>query len=80
MVMNRLRYYSRRGEDGIVKWLRQIDGGASVMAGDLARVRLSYWDAQGRPTMQPNSVRRIVVEIALAGRAVNEVREIALRM
>jgi Tfp pilus assembly protein PilV len=80
MVMNRLRYYSRPGEDGIVKWLRQIDGGASVMAGDLARVRLSYWDAQGRPTMQPNSVRRIVVEIAFAGRAIKEMREIALRM
>jgi hypothetical protein len=79
-VLNRLRYYSRPGEDGIVKWLRQIDGGASVLASDLAGLTLSYWDAQGRPTMQAKSVRRILVEIALPGRVVKEAREIGLRM
>jgi hypothetical protein len=80
MVLNRLRYYSRPGEDGIVRWLRQIDGGASVLASNLARLTLSYWDAQGHPTMQPQSVRRILVEIAFPGRPVTEVREIGLRM
>jgi prepilin-type N-terminal cleavage/methylation domain-containing protein len=80
MVMNRVRYYSRPDEHGILRWLRQIDGGASVITSNIARLTLSYWDAQGRPTMHPHSVRRILVKIALPGRVVSEVREIGLRM
>jgi prepilin-type N-terminal cleavage/methylation domain-containing protein len=79
MVMNRLRYYSRRDERGILRLLRQIDGGASVIASDIARLTLSYWDAQGRATTDPASVRRIVVELALPGSAIVEFREISLR-
>jgi prepilin-type N-terminal cleavage/methylation domain-containing protein len=80
MVINRLRYYSRPDEHGIVRWLRQIDGGASVIASDIERLTLSYWDAQGRRTEHPHSVRRILVEIALRGGVVMETREIGLRM
>jgi hypothetical protein len=79
-VMNRIRYYSRPDERGILRWLRQIDGGASVIAGNIARLTLRYWDVQGRPTTDPDSVRSLVVEIALPGRAVMETREISLRM
>jgi prepilin-type N-terminal cleavage/methylation domain-containing protein len=78
MVINRIRYYSRPDERGITRWLRQIDGGASVIAGNIARLTLSYWDAHGHPTTQPTSVRRIVVELALPGQ-VTEIREISLR-
>lgn len=79
MVMNRLRYYSRPDERGIMRWLRQIDGGASVIAGNIARFGLQFWDVQGRPTADPASVRHLLIEIALPGRAVTETREISLR-
>ena len=78
-VMNRVRYYSRPDERGVLRWLRQIDGGASVIAGNIASFTLRYWDAQGRPVTRAEFVRRMFVEIALPGRTVKETREIGLR-
>jgi hypothetical protein len=80
MVMNRIRYYSRLDERGILRWLRQIDGGASVIAGSIASFTLSYLDAQGRPVTRLDSVRRVLVEIALSGLTAKEIREISLRL
>jgi len=40
VVMNRVRYYSRPDERGVLRWLRQIDGGASVIAGNIASFTL----------------------------------------
>ncbi|HET8720687.1 MAG TPA: hypothetical protein VFM24_01585, partial [Nitrospira sp.] len=78
MVMNRVRYYSRPDEHGVLRWLRQVDGGASVVASNIAAFTLRYVDAQGHPTTHPLSVRLLSVEIALPGRAVKERREISL--
>jgi hypothetical protein len=78
-VKNRVRYYTRRDDGGIARFLRMVDGGASVLIGDIQEVRFSYWDQQGRPAVQPALVRRIVVEVSLPGRAAIEVREIGLR-
>jgi Tfp pilus assembly protein PilV len=79
-IMNRVRYYSRPDEQGRLRWLRQIDGGASVIANDIGRLTMSYWDSLGRPTTHPDSVRRILVEVALPGRMATDSREIGLRM
>jgi hypothetical protein len=79
MVMNRVRYYSRPDERGILRWLRQIDGGASVIAGNIAAFTVRYWDARGRPVARPESVRRIEAEVSLPGRRMKETREITLR-
>jgi prepilin-type N-terminal cleavage/methylation domain-containing protein len=78
-VTNRVRYYSRADERGVLRWLRQIDGGASVIAGNLETFTLRYWDAQGRSVVRPELVRRIQIEITLPGRAIKETREITLR-
>ena len=78
MVINRVRYYSRQDEHGALRWLRQIDGGASVVARNIAAFTLRYLDAQGHPTTHPLSVRLMLVEIALTGRTVKEKREISL--
>ena len=79
IVMNRVRYYSRPGERGILRWLRQVDGGASVITGNIAAFTVRYWDAQGRPVTRPEWVRRIQAEISLPGRTVTQTREITLR-
>ena len=78
MIMNRVRYYSRTDERGILRWLRQIDGGASVIAGNITNFTLSYWDAQGHPVTLPEFVRRVSVEIAIAGRTVKESMQVGL--
>jgi hypothetical protein len=78
MVLNRVRYYSRLDEFGILRWLRQVDGGASVIARNIAGFSLRYSNQQGRPTTDPKAVRLLLVEIALPGRAVNEKRQMGL--
>ena len=78
-VMNRVRYYSRREETGSLKLLRQFDGGASVLAGDIKTVNFSYWDEKGRITTNPALVKRVVVKIALFRNSGITVREISLR-
>lgn len=77
-VLNRLRYYSHLDERGSLRLLRQIDGGASVLVGDIEVARFSYWDDRGHTTVQPSFVRRIVVEVSLPHRGVKEIREISL--
>ena len=79
MVMNRVRYYSRSDARGVLRWLRQIDGGASVIASNIAAFTVRYFDAQGRPVTRPEAVRRIQAEIYFPGRTVAESREITLR-
>jgi len=76
-VMNRIRYYSRADERGLLRLLRQVDGGASVLIGDIKVMALSYWNEQGSKTTQPELVRRILIEIWLPHRV--EKREISLR-
>ena len=79
MVRNRVRYYSRLDERGILRFLRQIDGGASVLVGHVESVKFSYWDGRGRMTAHPGQVRRVIVEITLPHRAATDKREITLR-
>lgn len=78
-VKNRVRYYSRLDESGILRFLRQVDGGAGVLVGHVESLRFSYWDAQGRMTAHPGLVRRVIVEIAAPHRAATGKREITLR-
>jgi hypothetical protein len=78
-VSNRVRYYTRPDDRGVPRLLRQIDGGASVLVGDLEAVRFSYWDERGHVAAEPGLVRRIVVEVWLPRFAARAIREISLR-
>ncbi|HEU4686156.1 MAG TPA: hypothetical protein VFS39_16735 [Nitrospira sp.] len=78
-VKNTVRYYCKRDENGIWRFLRQVDGGASVLVGDVSSVRFLYWTAQGRTAAAPALVRRITVEMSLAGQRRPTIREIGLR-
>jgi hypothetical protein len=78
-VKNRVRYYSRLDERGILRFLRQVDGGSSVLVGPVESVMFSYWDAQGRKTGHPGLVRRVIVEITVPHHASTAKREITLR-
>jgi hypothetical protein len=78
-VLNRIRYYSRNDEQGVPRFLRQVDGGAGVLVGDIRDVRFSYWDERGHATTQSALVKRIVVEVDLPRHSSKAVREISLR-
>jgi hypothetical protein len=78
-ILNRVRYYSRPDERGVPRFLRQIDGGASVLIGEIQEVRFSYWDDRGRSAALPAQVRRIVVELTMPQDPRKAIREIGLR-
>ena len=78
-LLNRVRYYSRRDDQGVLRLLRQVDGGASVLVGDIREARFSYWDENGQVATQPAFIRRVVVEVMMSDRGLRAVREISLR-
>ena len=78
-LLNRVRYYSRRDDQGVLRLLRQVDGGASVLVGDIREARFSYWDENGHVATQPALVRLVVVEVMMSDHGVRTVRGINLR-
>lgn len=79
-VRNTVRYYSNHDDNGTLRFLRQVDGGASVLIGEIRQVRFFYWTEQGRPANRSGLVRLITVEIELPGRSSVAVRDISLRV
>ena len=78
-LLNHVRYYSRRDEKGVLRLLRQVDGGASVLVGDIREARFSYWDEMGQAVTQPALVKLVVVEVTMSDRGIRAVRGISLR-
>jgi len=78
-VSNRVSYYGKRDEQGSLRLMRMVDGGASVLIGELEGVRFSYWDEGGRPTDIPFRITRVAIELT-TGDAFRKIRrEISLR-
>jgi hypothetical protein len=78
-LQNRIRYYSRRDDHGMLRLMRQVDGGASVLVGDITEARFSYWDEQGQVATQPALVKLVVVEVRLSEQGLRAIRAISLR-
>jgi hypothetical protein len=78
-LLNHVRYYSRRDERGVLRLLRQVDGGASVLIGDIREARFSYWDENGQAVTQPAFVKLIIVDVMLSDQGIRAVRGISLR-
>jgi len=78
-VKNKVIYYTKRDELGVLRLMRMVDGGASVLIGELEDAHFSYRDEYGRPTFQLSLVKRVVVEIQPSRSAHRIVREVSLR-
>jgi len=78
-VRNRIRYYSKYDDQGNKRLLRMVDGGASVLVGDVQAAKFSYWDEDGRTVTQARRLKRVVVEVILRGMGIRAVREISLK-
>ena len=78
-VTNRVVYYTKRDEQGTLKLMRMVDGGASVLIGELEAAHFSYWDERGRATQLPAHMKRVVVTIKPMYSVRTVVREVSLR-
>jgi hypothetical protein len=59
--------------------MRMVDGGASVLAGDIQHVRFSYWDERGQRTTSLQQITRVVVEVVARGETIRYVRDIGVQ-
>ncbi len=66
-VSNTVRYYLRPEGRGLFQVMRQVDGGAGALIGNVSRFRLSYLTAEGMPTVEARRVSRIAVDLAVGG-------------
>ena len=78
-VRNRVTYYTRVDDRDRAQLMRQIDGGAGVLIGDLQTVRLSYWDEWGRAGAGIGRIIRVAVELMPVVGGPTVVRDVAVR-
>jgi hypothetical protein len=78
-VANRARYYVKADQDGIARVMREVDGGANPLIGEIARFQFSYFDRDGAPTTDPPRVARVRIEAAVGDSRNAVVRDIGFR-
>jgi hypothetical protein len=78
-VSNQVRYYLGKDGRGKAVLMRQVDGGANPLIGDIAWVRLRYFDKGGSPTWDAAKLARVRVEVAAGGPGRAVTQEIGLR-
>lgn len=78
-MVNRVRYYTRRNDQGFRQLMRMVDGGASVLADDIQAVRFSYWDERGQMTTSLQQITRVVVDVMIRRETRRFVRDIGVR-
>lgn len=78
-MVNRVRYYMRRDDQGFMQLMRMVDGGASVLASDIQHVRFSYWDEQGQVTTNLQQITRVVIDVLVRGETIRFVRDIGVQ-
>jgi hypothetical protein len=78
-VSNRLRYYVTTGPGGTQRVMRQVDGGANTIIGDVTRFHLAYLNGEGKPTSVAGSVSRVRIDLMVGHDQHGIVSEIGLR-
>ncbi len=78
-ITNRVVYYSKPDQRGVLRLMRMVDGGANVLVGELNHLRLSYWDEQGRRAQNPVMTKRVVMEMRARSSSTTTISEVSLR-
>lgn len=78
-VSNRLRYYVSTASSGKQSVMRQVDGGANTIIGDVSVFQLIYLNRQGMPTTDAGSVSRVRISLTSGRDRQGIVSEIGLR-
>ena len=78
-VVNEVRYYVLPGARGTFRFMRQIDGGANTLIGDLRAVSLTYRDRFGRATVDPQTVATVRLQMSVGDERRRVLQEVGLR-
>jgi len=78
-VSNRVRYYVSALSGGKRNVMRQVDGGANAIIGDVTQFQLDYFNRQGQPTREADSVSRVRIELAVGHDRQGVISEVGLR-
>lgn len=78
-VSNQVRYYLGRDQRDKPVLMRQVDGGANPLVGDITRFRLLYLDRQGSPTQDAVHVTRVRVEVSAGDDGLVITKDVGLR-
>jgi hypothetical protein len=78
-VSNRLRYYVSGTLGRKKNVMRQVDGGANTIIGDVTHFQLDYFNKQGQPTSDVAFVSRVRIDLAVGHDRQGVVSEVGLR-
>lgn len=78
-VSNRLRYYVSTTSGEKKNLMRQVDGGANAIIGDVTYFQLNYLNKQGQPTSDAASVSRVRIDLVVGHDRQGVVTEVGLR-
>lgn len=79
-LLNRVRYYVKRSEEGAKRLMREVDGVASTVLSDVHIVQLQYFNGSGGMTNDARDVVRVRVTIQMDRQELTLSRDIAIRM
>jgi len=78
-LLNRVRYYLKRDDDGTTRLMREVDGVASTLLTDVSGFDLHYVDRAGMVTTEARETVRVRVTLQVGRKGSMLAREIAIR-
>jgi prepilin-type N-terminal cleavage/methylation domain-containing protein len=79
-LLNRVRYYVKRQDDGTIRLMREVDGGASTLLSDVESFQLQYLNKEGRATNDTREVVRVRVTIVMKQKSSRLTQDVAIRI
>lgn len=77
-LVSQMRYYLGRDQAGHSTLMRQVDGGANPLIGNVTGLAFRYLDKDGRPTEEPTRTARVRMEIGKSDGQAPMARDVAL--
>jgi len=78
-MSNQVRYYLGKDRHGSSSLMRQVDGGANSLIGEVAWLQLTYLGTDDKPTRDPARVARVRVDVAVGDSRRTMTSEVGLR-
>ena len=78
-LTNRVVYYTKANEKGIMSLMRMVDGGANVLIGELDMVTFAYRDTRGNMADVPSKIARVLIDLMPRNTSKGGARSVAIR-
>lgn len=79
-LLNRVHYYVKPQGDGMLRVMREVDGGVSTLLGDVRHFQLRYFNRDGEVTEDTREIVRVQVTMGVGAQGLVLSRDIAIRM